>query len=86
LFWDYGRDPDYQKPGLAHDQSPNLAIRSGNWKLLMNDDGSHLELYDLAMDRAETKNLATEQPDVAKRLSARLLEWRRSLPVLQAAR
>ncbi len=84
LFWDYGRDADYQKPGLTHDQSPNLAIRSGNWKLLINDDGSHLELYDLAADRAETKNLATAHRDVARRLSARLLDWRRSLPVLPA--
>ena len=31
-------------------------------------DGSHPELYDLATDRAETKNLATAHPDVAKRL------------------
>jgi arylsulfatase A-like enzyme len=84
LFWEYGRDPDYQKPGLPHDQSPNLAIRSGDWKLLINDDGSKLELYDLSKDRGEATNVADKHPDVAKRLSKRLLDWRRSLPVLGA--
>jgi arylsulfatase A-like enzyme len=82
LFWDYGRDPDYQKPGLPHDQSPNLALRSGNWKVLVNDDGSNLELYDLARDRAESNNLSAARKDVAGRLSRRLLDWRHSLPVL----
>ncbi len=80
LFWDYPRESDYQKPGLPADQSPNLAIRSGNWKILINADGSNLELYDLAKDRAETTNLAARHPDIAKRLSTRLLDWRRSLP------
>jgi arylsulfatase A-like enzyme len=83
LFWDYGRDRDYQKPGLPRDQSPNLALRSGNWKVLVNDDGSNLELYDLAKDRAESNNLAAAREDVAVRLSRRLLDWRRSLPVLR---
>ncbi|MEP7365929.1 MAG: sulfatase-like hydrolase/transferase, partial [Acidobacteriota bacterium] len=46
LFFEYGRTPAYQRPGKEHDQSPNLAIRDGRWKFLMNDDGSRRELYD----------------------------------------
>jgi arylsulfatase A-like enzyme len=82
LFWDYGRDSSYQRPGLPNDQSPNLALRSANWKLLVNDDGSRMELYDLSRDPKETTNLAEAKPDVAKQMATRLLKWRRSLPTL----
>jgi arylsulfatase A-like enzyme len=80
LFWDYGRDSTYLRPGLARDASPNLAIRSGRWKLLMNADGTSVELYDLERSRNEDKNVAAEQTRVAQQLSSRLLDWRRSLP------
>ncbi|MGH9628788.1 MAG: sulfatase-like hydrolase/transferase [Bryobacteraceae bacterium] len=80
LFWEYGRDPSYLRPGLPEDQSPNLAIRDDRWKLLMNDDGSRVELYDLAKAEREQNNLASRHVDKAKRLSEQLLSWRRSLP------
>ena len=80
LFWDYGRDKTYLRPGVPHDQSPSLGIRSGKWKLLMNADGSSVELYDLVASPKEDKNVATEQPEIARKLSARLLAWRKSLP------
>jgi arylsulfatase A-like enzyme len=80
LFWDYGRDATYLRPGVPRDASPNLAIRSGNWKLLMNADGSSVELYDLKQSPNEDRNIAAEQPDIAKKLQARLLAWRKSLP------
>ena len=80
LFWDYGRDATYLRPGLPRDASPSLAIRSGKWKLLMNADGSSVELYDLERAPKEDKNVAAEQPEVTKRLTTRLLAWRKSLP------
>ena len=43
-------------------------------------DGSGAELYDLAADANETKNLAAHKPDVAKRLTEKALTWRKSLP------
>ena len=79
LIWEYGRDETYLRPGLEDDQSPNLAIRDGRWKLLINADGSRLELYDLETSTAERRNLAADQPHIANRLSKQLLEWRRSL-------
>jgi arylsulfatase A-like enzyme len=49
----------------------NRAIRSGNWKLVSRyPDG--WELYDLAADRVEAHNVATQHPDVVARLAA---EW-----------
>ena len=86
LFWEYGRNDTafaYPIPGngaRAGDRSPNLAIRDGRWKLLVNDDGKGAELYDLSADRAEERNLAAALPELTATLTRRVLEWRRSLP------
>jgi arylsulfatase A-like enzyme len=83
LMWDYGRTADMQRPGLPIDQSPNLAIRSGDWKLLMNDDGSNVELYDFSRSEKEDRNVAAEHAELTKRLSQKLIGWRKSLPVMR---
>lgn len=81
LFWEYGRTADaYKYPPNPDDKSPNVAVRDGSLKLLVNADGSGTELYDLASDSKETKNLANEKPQEAARLKALALDWRRSLP------
>lgn len=77
LFWRYDMD---LKPGREPDISPPLAIRDGNWKLLMNADGSGVELYDLAADPRESKNLAEARPAVAKRLASKLKDWKEAMP------
>lgn len=45
----------------------NRAIRVGDWKLVA-DHNSPWELYNVAADRSETKNLAAEHPDKVKEL------------------
>lgn len=80
LFWEYGRNQFFGYPRNPHDRSPNVAIRDGKWKLLINADGSGLQLYDLDADRNETKNVADANPAEAKRLSEAALQWRKSLP------
>jgi arylsulfatase A-like enzyme len=81
LFWEYGRNAtSFAYPQAARHKSPNVAVRDGNWKLLVNADGTGAELYDLAADRNETKDLAAAHPDVAKRLTEKALAWRKSLP------
>ncbi len=85
IFWEYGRNEKifaYPKPP---DRSPNLAMLDGNWKLLMNADGTGAELYDLLADSNEKKNLANAQPERVAKMKAALLEWRRALPSLPAA-
>lgn len=86
VFWEYGRQKSYLRPGGQRDRSPNLAIRDGRWKLLMNDDGSRLELYDFSADISESDNVVEEHPEVTRRLSQKLLEWRKSLPSLESDR
>ncbi len=80
IFWEYGRTDYYLKPTAIDDQSPNVAIRDGNWKLLINADGSNGQLYDLAADPKETHDLSAAKPDVAERLTSQALTWRKSLP------
>lgn len=82
IMWEYGRDASYLQPARMSDRSPNLAIRDGNWKLLVNDDGTRLELYDLSNSDQEYENVAGEHGDIANRLSTQLLGWRKSLPAL----
>ncbi len=80
LLWEYRRSDVYLRPSDPHDLSPSVAIRDGRWKLLVNADGTGLELYDLADDTGESQNLAHQEADIARRLSEQALSWRRSLP------
>ena len=80
LFWEYGRNNTSFFFPDAPDRSPNVAMREGNWKLLINADGTAAELYDLAADPNETKNLAAEKPDIAKRMTEATLAWRKAMP------
>ena len=79
LFWEYGRNEYYLKPGNVRFVSPNLAIIEKDWKLLMNNDSTRVELYNLKNDLAENKNVAGANPSLVKHLSG-LLQLRKSLP------
>ncbi len=81
IFWEYGRKSKYfNYPGPVYDRSPHLAVREGKWKLLVNADGSHVELYDMTADGNESHNVADANPELAKRLTDAALNWKRSLP------
>ena len=80
-----------EKPGkptheaVVHQSSNGvLAIRHGKWKLIFcsgagsgndPDDAPNTQLYDLASDIGETKNLHVDQPEVVKRLMDLLQEY-----------
>lgn len=59
---------------------PDLAVRSGRWKLLCEYDGSEPELYDLQTDPGETTNLAGEHRERVQKLSSSLIRWHESMP------
>jgi arylsulfatase A-like enzyme len=69
LFWHY--------PHFAWHRSnrPAAAIREGRWKLIRRFDDDSVELYDLAVDLGETRDLASTHPDLAASLDARLEAW-----------
>ena len=56
----------------------SFAIREGNWKLVRTGIAAP-ELYDLAADIAESKDLASAQPEVTARLTAALEAWNKEL-------
>jgi arylsulfatase A-like enzyme len=61
-------------------QTPGeLAIRDGDWKLLVANDGSQPELFDVVKDPNEQTNLADKNPDVVKRLADAVVAWDRSI-------
>lgn len=76
LMWDFR----YGVAGDTLNRSPMLAIRDGDWKLLMNPDRSRVELYDIPHDPSELNNVADRHPDVVRKLSDALLKWFKSLP------
>jgi arylsulfatase A-like enzyme len=66
-----------------------LTVREGSWKLVRVQSktdresmaGAYHELYDLAADPAELRNVARLHPDVVGRLDKVLEDWLRSRPV-----
>lgn len=70
LYWDYGHVRKVFKQ----------AVRTGNWKGVRNGVGSKTELYDLAADRAESRNVAAEHPDVVERIERIFAEARTPTP------
>jgi len=68
----WSRPPD--RPGPTNNW-PDLAIRDGDWKLLMFRERSAVELYNLQADPAERTNLADQHPEIVARLMRELLTW-----------
>nr|WP_294870922.1 sulfatase-like hydrolase/transferase [uncultured Pedobacter sp.] len=83
MYWEYGRNDIAFKFPKGRDKSPNLAIRSGRWKLLMNSDGSDEQLYNIQKDQNESKDLAADNPKIVQGLKTKLEKWWSSLPKLE---
>jgi arylsulfatase A-like enzyme len=58
---------------------PTAAVRAGDWKLIEWYGEKRLELFNLADDLSETKDLATSNPDKTKELHNMLKAWRKEV-------
>ncbi len=58
----------------------DLAIREGDWKLLVWRTGADAELYNITTDPKESNNLAKENAGLVDRLSRQLIAWDKSIP------
>jgi arylsulfatase A-like enzyme len=78
LMYEFGRI----RPAVARNpgRSPQLAIQDGDFKLLVNRDGSDTELYNLAADPTETTNIADQNTSIVQKLSKAVLDWSKTLP------
>lgn len=68
-----GEKKDAPHEFLAWRWMAQSAIREGKWKLLRGGDREYL--YDLDADIKEKHNLASQEPEVASRLRAKLKTW-----------
>jgi arylsulfatase A-like enzyme len=76
LFWDW-RHPVVGDPVY---EPPQLAVRDGHWKLLMDHDGGNAQLYNVVLDPGERRNLSAQRPGLVQQLGTTLLEWYGTLP------
>ncbi len=75
----FRRPPD-RKNFYGYKQLPDMAVRDKQWKLLCDYDGGRPQLFNILEDQSEKNNLATNQPEVVKALTARLLKWNATMP------
>jgi uncharacterized sulfatase len=73
----------YYFPDYHHD-FPGMAVREGDYKLLESSEDGHLELYNLANDLGEQRNLVDSMPEKAKDLTEKLSAWRTALGAKRA--
>ena len=77
LFWNSNRGTENRH---GNDGDEVVALRSGDWKLIMKADGTSVELYNLSSDLAESTNVALQQPAVTEQLASEALGIRYSTP------
>jgi arylsulfatase A-like enzyme len=75
-----GRERTRPSP-LCWEHEGNRAVRAGKWKLVSRSRRAW-ELYDMEADRTELNNLARQQPDRVRRMSALYEAWAKRCDVL----
>lgn len=81
LYWE---NPDYDwSKNIYPPEKLHQAIREGDWKLLRHDTTKPWELYNLKSDPTESKDVASEHPDIVKRLQKHINQNHSYLPIQQ---
>ena len=75
-------EPLPRKEPIFWEHEGNRAVRDGQWKLVAKGSDGPWELYDIAADRAESRNLAAQHPDRAADMAARWQRWAERSQVL----
>jgi arylsulfatase A-like enzyme len=79
ICWYYPLDQDHFLGGKSA-----VSIRHGNWKLIEFLKTGEKQLFDLAADPSEARDLASARPDYVRELSSRLAAWRKSTVMVSA--
>ncbi|MFO0909856.1 MAG: sulfatase-like hydrolase/transferase [Isosphaeraceae bacterium] len=72
LYWHY---PHYSNQGGR----PGGAVRDGDLKLVVDYETNRRELFDLAADPSESRNIAAQESSRVASLAARLAAWRKHI-------
>lgn len=72
LYWHY---PHYH----GSDWTPGAAIRDGQWKLIEFYETDEVELYDLASDIGEQRDLSEQLPERVTKLREQLAAWQKQM-------
>jgi len=75
LFWHY---PHYANQG----GKPGAVVRSGEWKLVEFYEEGRRELFHVAKDASESRNLAEQEPARVREMSEKLAAWRKEVGAL----
>jgi arylsulfatase A-like enzyme len=70
-------DQPLQRDFLAWEHEGNAALRAGDWKLVRQGSQGVWELYNLANDRTELRNLAEQEPLRVQELASLWQAWAR---------
>ncbi len=82
LFWHF---PAYLEGGNEETTDrlfrtrPVSVVRKGDWKLILNYEDHSYELYNVARDLSEKREVAASHPKQVKKLSALLERWKKEL-------
>lgn len=77
LFWHF---PGYLGANAnTWRTKPVSVIRSGSWKLIQSLEDQSVQLYNLKDDIGEKTNLASDKPEKAEELKAKLDTWRKEI-------
>lgn len=75
LIWNFPNNWGNDGPGINF----NCAIRKGDWKLVYSYRDSKKELFNIPNDIGEKNNVASQHPDIVKKLSKELGEYLRKV-------
>ncbi|WP_337177511.1 arylsulfatase [Paludisphaera sp.] len=65
----FAADVPIDREAIYFRHEKNRGLRRGDWKIVAAGEGSPWELYDLAADRSETRDLAAEHPEKVRELA-----------------
>ena len=76
-----GRQSERTQP-IFFEHEGNRAVREDKWKLVAKGPHAKLELYDMAMDRSETSDVASSEPRLVTELAAKWDAWAKRVNAL----
>jgi N-acetylgalactosamine-6-sulfatase len=81
LYWEWISGVQGAQDGY---QPSPLCVRDGDWKLFVDHAGKNAQLFDIPKDPSEHHDVAAQNPEIVKTLTAKALAWHKTLPASPA--